>query len=268
VEQQFHIAIIHMARQNGTGTQAIERAAQLLVQVLQSEEPLGVGELALATDLPKSTCSRLLRALELQGLIQRDGARGNFRAGPVLHQFARRAASGVDLVAIADATLSRLAELTGETINLAVPSAAGVEHIAQRESKHFLGSSNWVGRRAPYHSAANGKVLLAYGAARIPRRLERYTEHTIVDRDALEAELEKVRLRGYATAAEELEPGLVAVAAPVHGADGEVVAALSLSAPTVRMSPGRLNEAGQLLIQHAAALSARLGYREAKRGAA
>ena len=252
-----------------TGTQAIDRAAQLLVRVLEADEPTTVGDLAQATELPKSTTSRLLRALELQGLVQRDEARSGLRPGPVLIRFARRAATGVDLVGLADDLLTRLAEKTGETINLAVPNAVGIEHLAQRDSRHFLGSTSWVGRHVPYHCSANGKVFLAYGAARFPKgALERRTARTITDRDELQAELARVRTRGFATTIEELEPGLVAIAAPVHGPDGTVLAAISISAPTIRLTPARLDELGALLLEHTAELSERLGYHDAKRGAA
>ena len=253
-----------------SGTQSIDRAAQLLVHVLESAQPPTVGALAVAAGLPKSTTSRLVRALERQGLVERDGARGSVRPGHVLERFARGTVGTADLVASAADTLRRISDVCGETVNLAVPGRAGVDHLAQRDSRHFIGGTNWVGRAAPLHCTANGKVLLAFGAAKLPAgQLERLTPHTVVDRAALEAELVVVRTRGYATTLEELEPGLVAVAAPVFGpGSGEAVAALSISGPTIRLTPARLNELGALLIDHAAGLSARLDHHDAKRGAA
>jgi IclR family acetate operon transcriptional repressor len=250
------------------GTQSIDRAAQLLVQVVENPEPTSVGSLAETTGLPKSTTSRLVAALERQGLVQRDGARGSLSPGPVLLRFARRDGE-LDLPTIAHDTLRRLAEESGETINLAVAGPLGVEQIAQEDSRHFLGGTNWVGRRVPFHCSANGKVLVAFGAARVPDQdLERLTPHTIVDRGEFDKELERVRARGYATAADELEPGLSAVAAPVFGPNGEAIAALSISGPSIRMPAARLEELGALLVQHAAELSALLDHHEAKRGAA
>jgi DNA-binding IclR family transcriptional regulator len=186
----------------------------------------------------------------------------------VLLRFARRG-DEIDLPALAHDTLRRLAEETGETINLAVAGPVGVEQIAQEDSRHFLGGTNWVGRRVPFHCSANGKALLAFGAARSPDgELERLTPQTIVDRHRLDAELTAVRTRGYAIAVDELEPGLSAVAAPVFGADGTAIAALSISGPTIRMPAARLEELGALLVHHAAELSALLDHHEAKRGAA
>jgi IclR family transcriptional regulator, acetate operon repressor len=250
------------------GTQSIDRAAQLLVHVVENPVPTSVGSLAETTGLPKSTTSRLVGALERQGLLQRDSARGNLSPGPVLLRFARRGGE-LDLPALAHDTLRGLAEETGETINLAVAGPFGVEQIAQEDSRHFLGGTNWVGRRVPFHCSANGKALLAFGAARLPDgELERLAPHTIVDRRALDAELKDVRGRGYATAADELEPGLSAVAAAVFDANHNAVAALSISGPTFRMPAARLEELGALLVRHAAELSALLDHHEAKRGAA
>ncbi|MGZ4291439.1 MAG: helix-turn-helix domain-containing protein [Gaiellaceae bacterium] len=130
-----------------TGTQAIDRAAELLVRVVESHRPLGVGELAADTGLPKSTTSRLVGALERRGLVQRAGDR-RVAPGPVLLRFAHRDSSA-GLVELAAPALRALATLSGETINLGVPTPLGVEHLAQEDSRHFVGGTNWVGRRVP-----------------------------------------------------------------------------------------------------------------------
>ncbi|MFN2629714.1 MAG: IclR family transcriptional regulator [Gaiellaceae bacterium] len=238
-----------------TGTQSIERAAQLLVRVVESARPLAVGELAEAACLPKSTTSRLVGALERQGLVQRVGERGRVRPGPILLRFAQRDLPEANLVELSGPALRRLAEESGETINLGVPTPLGVEHLAQQDSRHFVGGTNWVGRRVPHQSTANGKIFLAYGAAPAPAG---------TDARALEA----IRTRGYATAVDELEHGLSALAAPVFGPGGEVVAALSISGPTIRLTPERVEGLAPLLLEQCRALSARLGHPDIERGAA
>jgi IclR family acetate operon transcriptional repressor len=251
-----------------SGTQAIDRAAQLLVRVVESVQPPSVSELAEGSGLPKSTTSRLVGALERQGLVQRTGGdRGRLRPGPVLLRFAHRdgAQSLADLAA---PELERLALASRETINLAVPSPLGAEHLAQRDSEHFVGVTSWVGRRVPHHVAANGKVFMAFGAVAIPDRLTEFTHHTITDRAALEAELERVRARGYSIAVDELELGLAALAAPVRGVGPEVVAALSISGPTTRLTPERIERLAPLLIEECESLGRRLGHRDHERGAA
>lgn len=236
------------------GARSIERAAQLLVRVVENDEPETVSELAETTGLPRSTASRLVAALERQGLVERDGGRGSIRPGPVLVSFARRRVPSADLVSACGPALERLAEATGETANLGVPTPHGVEQLAQRDSRHFLGSTNWVGRTVPYHASAVGKVFLAYDAVQMPQTLEPLTTRTIVDRADLARDLDDARACGYAAAIEELEPGLWAVAAPLRGTTG-VIGALSVSGPTVRFHDGLLEEIGALVVEEASTVS-------------
>jgi IclR family acetate operon transcriptional repressor len=231
-----------------TGTQAIDRAAQLLVRVVESVQPPSVGELAERAGLPKSTTSRLVGALERQGLVQRLGERGRLRPGPVLLRYANRDASST-LVELAAPSLRRLADASGETINLAVPGIDGVEHLAQEDTAHFVGVTDWVGRKVSFDLAANGKVFLAYGTS--PPK-----------------ELAHVRARGFATSIDELELGLSAFAAPVFGPAGEALAALSISGPTARLTSERIAQLAPLLIDEANTLAERLGHRDHTRGAA
>ena len=141
--------------------------------------------------------------------------------------------------------------------------------LDQRDSRHILGSTNWVGRRVPNHASVVGKVFLAEGAVPFPEEpLERLAPATITDRTALARELQGVRTHGYATAVDELEPGLWAVAAPVRDAAGAVVAALSISGPTARLHDRSLDELGALVRDEASTLSVRNGYDHPKRGAA
>src|SRR5208282_1949410 len=118
----------------------------------------------------------------------------------------------------------------------------------------------------PLHCSALGKVLLAYGTAQLPPgapgALERRTDKTITTEAELRADLATVRARGYAVTDEELEPGLIAVATPIRGYDGAVVAALSVSAPTNRMSRDEVAAAAGCCAEEAAGLSAVLGYRQ------
>ena len=221
-----------------TGTQAIERAAQLLVRVVEAPQPPSIGELSARAGLPKSTTSRLVGALERQGLVERLGTRGRLRPGPVLLRYASRDASQA-LVALAQPSLRRLADESGETINLAVPGPEGVEHLAQEDTAHLVGVTDWVGRRVPFELAANGKCFLAFDG-----------------REVEDAEL--IRSRGYATSIDELEVGLSALSAPVLDADGTAIAALSISGPTSRLTAERIEELAPPLRDEAAILTRRL----------
>jgi DNA-binding IclR family transcriptional regulator len=240
--------------------QSIDRAATLLVHLLDSEGPTTLAELTEAADLPKSTTSRLLSTLERHGLVHQAGQRGTFEPGPAIMRFAHRSAVDRTLIELSEPSLAALSEESGETVNLAVPTAFGVEHLAQADARHFLGTGQWVERRVDYHCTANGKLFLAFGAAELPiGKLARLTPHTVLDREQLEEELEQVRADDFATAIDELEVGLSAMAAPVRGPTGDVIAALSISGPAMRLTPSRIAGLRPLLIDEARQLSERLG---------
>src|SRR5258708_15235336 len=113
-----------------------------------------------------------------------------------------------------------------------------VQQIAQVDSRYMIGGTNWVGLAVPLHCSALGKVLLAFGAAAMPcEPFEARTARTLTTRAALEAELVTVRVNGYAVTDEELEPGLVAGAAPVFAGGLPAMAAISVSAPAARLTP-------------------------------
>jgi IclR family acetate operon transcriptional repressor len=262
VEQQFQISRPAGSPADAVkGTTAIDRGAELLVRVLESAEPVALAELASASGIPKSTASRLLSALERQGLVEQEGERGRLRPGPAILRVAERNLLERNVVELATASLDALGQLSGETINLAVPAHQGVEHIAQVESRHFLGAGQWLGRSVDYHCTAVGKVFMAFGRATIAAApLAQLTPHTVTSPARLREELEVVRAESFATAVDELEIGLAAIAAPVHGAGGEVVAALSISGPTTRLTDERIAELKPVLIDEAANLSRRLGH--------
>ena len=246
MEQQFQA--------NGPGTAAIDRGADLLVRVLESEEPVALGELASAAGLPKSTASRLISALERRGLIEQDGERGRLRPGPAILRVAERGMLERNIIEVSRQALDALSEATGETVNLAVPGPDGVEHIAQVDSRHFLGAGQWLGRSVGYEHSANGKVFAAFGRAP--------AETDGAPANETNGELQAVRRDGFAKSIDELETGLSAMAAPVWGARGEVIAALSISGPTLRMTPSRIDELRPVLTSEARTLSRRLGHHD------
>ena len=245
--------------QAATGTQAVDRAATLLVSVLESDPPPTFTDLLRTSGLAKSTLSRLLSSLERHDLVTRTDD-GMLRPGAVLARFAQSGRHNDELIALASPHFETLSEATGETITLGVMVAQEVEQIFQVDSTFIMGNVNWVGLRLPLHCTALGKVFLADGAPLPEGRLERRTPRTVSSRVRLEAELSQVRERGWAVADSELEPGLVAVAAPVRGADGRTVAALSISGPSIRIGRDQHASLGDLLVREADLLSSRLSH--------
>jgi DNA-binding IclR family transcriptional regulator len=249
---------------DGNAVRSVDRAAALLLALGESPGAAGVTELARRLGLHKSTASRLLATLERRGLVEQDDETGKYRLGLVVIRLAERAERTLDLRGIATPELERLARLTHETTSLGVLDGDQLLCVAQADGPNLVAVGDWTGRATPLHCVASGKVVMAALAERevvriVKRGLPRYTERTIVELEPLLEELARVRRRGYATAIGEFELGLNAVAAPVHDARGQVIAAVDIWGPTFRLTPRRVPELAAQVREAAAAISVRLG---------
>ena len=225
-----------------TGTQAVDRAADLLVEVLKSEKPVTFSYLTNKSGLAKGTASRLISALERNGLLQRN-KKGEIETGITINQFASRISSISRLVSKLQPLMRQIGNETGETISLAISGNDAVENIAQIDAKYLLSSRNWIGQKVPFHASAAGKVLLAFQNIDISKiKLDKLTNSTIVSKADLENEISKVRNNNYAVIIDELEMGLVAISVPVKNETGEVIAALSVSGPSARLNQQKIKE--------------------------
>lgn len=250
-----------------TGTQAIDRAASLIAAVVHADEPLSFLDLHEESGLPRSTTSRLLAALERTELLERNAA-GSYVAGPLFWLYAARHDPWEELVRLAQPTLDRIGDDTGETVNLSVTRGDRVVQVAQVDTSYLLGTKDWTQIDVPVHCSALGKVMLAYHALELPPgQLEQVTPATITDREVLTRQLAQVARRGYASTIDELELGLTGVAAVVRGSGGEAIAALGVSGPNPRLED-RLDEIGRLLNDRAEQLSGLLRRRTRKEGVA
>ena len=170
----------------------------------------------------------------------------------------------LDVVQEARPISRQLAAATGETVNFAVLADQSALYVDQVAGSSSLQSHNWVGQHIPLHATSNGKVLLSGlsddDIADTLDALAPFTAATITDRALLGKEIEAVRERGYATAVDELEVGLTAVAAPIRNAHGDVIAALSVSGPSFRLDAARIEEVVPLLLDAVREVSHRLGW--------
>lgn len=256
-----------MAASGPAGSQAIDRAAALIATIVETGEPRTFTSLVEEVGLAKSTTSRLLQALERNRLVRRDRA-GLFRPGPLFAIYATQHDSSQDLLELAQPVLDDLSEDTGETVNLAVPRGAEVVHVAQVDSTFVLGATNWLDVTVPPHCSALGKVFYAYGAMPMPVGELPATTQGRTTRRQFERGLGEVTRQGWALTWEELEEGLVAIAAPVHAKDGTVIAAVSVSGPTTRINKADAARIGSRLARETRGVSRQLGYRPGKEGAA
>ena len=218
-----------------TGTQAIDRACDLLVRVMNADGPVTLTELVTATGLAKGTTSRILNALDRSGLLARS-IHGGYETGPILNHYAIRGGAYAALIDTMTPAMEEIAAVSRETVSLAVAGRDAIDSIAQVDGTYLLGSRNWVGETVPAHCSAGGKVLLAFGALSLPSHLEALTPATITDASVLDRQLRLVRERGYAVIRNELEPGLVSVAVPVFSSNGKILAAMSVTGPAERIT--------------------------------
>jgi DNA-binding IclR family transcriptional regulator len=244
-------------------SQSLDRALALLDELAGG--PKNLDQLATRLGVHKSTVLRLLRTLEARRFVQRADAR-HYRLGTTLFDLAFRALDERDVRRAVEPAARELNAATGHTVHLASYEDGEVIYIDKYESRHNVRMYSRIGRRAPLHCTAVAKVLVA--ALPEPERhriaegidYPRFTANTVTDAGAFLAELVGVRTRGYAVDDAEHEDFIHCVAAPVRGARGEVLAALSLSVPTVVLDLDGLLELVPALCAAAAKASVECGY--------
>jgi DNA-binding IclR family transcriptional regulator len=267
------VRAIHRSGSDRYRIQVLDRAFSILDVLAEAEGELDRVELAKRLSLHKSTLHRLLMILEQRQLIRKSRVHGKYSLGMRLFELGSRAIEQVDLRDRAEPFLCRLVKEVGETSHIAILNGTEMLSIINVQGPRKVRTPTTSGGRIPVHCTAVGKALLAFLPiahlrSLIPTlSLQRFTDKTIVTREALEAELLRVRARGYAVDDEEIEDGLRCVGAPIHGHGGQVVAAISIAGPIFRMAKRRLPELGRAVSGTAHDLSFDLGYRVQGRAA-
>jgi DNA-binding IclR family transcriptional regulator len=219
---------------------AIQRAFRVLDAVSSNPEGLSLAEISRVVGLPKPTVFRILGTLERDGLIVREPGHRRFLAGGRLAQLASAVLMGSPQRAARRAILDELVEHVGETCNLTVPNGHEVLYIDRSEADRSFLPGLRPGAALPLYAAASGKLFLSEmtdrARARFGRQVPRvpYTRQTLVDAEALERELKRIRSQGYATELDEYLPGRCCVAVGVRGDTRRLVAAVSIEARTER----------------------------------
>jgi DNA-binding IclR family transcriptional regulator len=238
--------------------------AGAVLRTFSHERPeLTLQELKAATGLPLTTCQRIVANLVAEHLLDRVGDR--YCVGYGIIELAAVASHGRPLARILQPIVRELRDRTQETACVFVPEGTMRVCIAVAPAANAVRVEAYVGRTAPLHLGATGKVLLAYDDDRLglllDRELERLTEHTMASHEALVAETRRIRRKGFAISSQESRVGLSGIAAPVFDANGSVVAAIALSLPTQRSSKQQLSRWAPIVIEMGQQASARLGHR-------
>jgi len=253
-------------RQNNL-TQSVTRAMGIL-KCFSDETPLlRVSDISARLDLTPSLVSRVLMTLEAEGFVERDEETGFYRLGKSIIALSSVALNHNRLSSEALPEMQAVAAEWGLGVNLSVLDGDSIFYLANCDGRQAPRAYTLVGRRNPLHATGMGKVLLAHLPLRERTQyLERlslpaYTTHTLTERAALNAELERVYAQGWATEIEELALGRGCVASPIRDRMGKVVAAISISGPLSALRwEERRQELIDLVIETADRISIRMGY--------
>lgn len=244
------------------GVRALERGLALL-EALGRAPKSSLAELAQGANLAPSTAFRLLDTLQKCGFAAQCQQTGHYQLGLRAFEVGSAYLPRLQLNDVALPVMRELMQAFGETVNLAVADQADAVYVAQVEGEQMLRMFTRLGARTPAYCSGVGKALLAWSPTQTVRAVlgdgpwPASTEHTLTTFKALERELKQVRRQGYAVDNEEREVGVRCVAVPITDAAGAVVAALSLSAPTVRLPEQRLEDIVPTLIDAGRRISER-----------
>ena len=243
---------------------AVDRAVRMLAELRHDEAGKGISVLARDLGIPKSSAFQIAATLVHHGFLECDRDTRRYRLGSAMEQLVGSTPVRADLPVLAAPHLRALAEETGLTALLGLPSDGGTVLAARGDSPEALGISAPVGFRLDAKAGAFGKVFATglEGAAltRFLRDLPAYTGRSITAAAAYRQELERVRERGFATDFEEYLEGVRAVAAPVLDHDGATVAAVCVLAVAAGLKRAQLRSVAGAVRQTAATLSRDLGH--------
>jgi IclR family transcriptional regulator, acetate operon repressor len=253
-----------LGRQQPGSVQALDRGLALL-EIIAQADGLSLTSIAQRAGVAASTAHRILATLKAAGFIQCDEARGGYLIGVKAFKIGSAFLRNRKLVDVGRGVMRDLMGASGETTNLGIENDGSVVFVSQLESHHAIRAFHRPGARGPLHASSLGKAMLAWlpepTVTQILHRvgLPKLTERTIVDPQALLADLALTRQRGWAIDDEERADGLRCTGAPVFNEHAEVIGALSISGPTIRVTDERLGELGPLVKRAAADLTDRVG---------
>jgi len=225
-------------------SQTLTRGLQLLDLLAAGHEGKSVRDLAAAMGLARSIVQRLLNSLEAQGFIVHHPSKVGYRLSIKLWSLGCAAINGLGLTALAKPHLEVLSNETRETVKLSMLEGMEVVSVDSIETSQTVRAYLPIGGRAPAKLAATGRVIIAFQNAS----------------DAVPENI-VIRKRGYAVNKGDWQPGVGAIAAPVFGADGAVIASIGVIMPLIRLKAMQIPRIGALCLAASLRISEAAGYR-------
>ncbi len=249
---------------------AVIKSYDKLVTVLdfiQEHPHIKLQDLADGLNMSKSTLHRIVTELVEYSFLSRDSKSLTYKLGTKLLEYGNSVIEELDIRSDSSDIITELNRLTKETVHLAVLVDERIVYVDKRESQHAIRMYSLVGKEAPVHCTGVGKAILAFleeemvEAVLKKHELIAHTEHTITDRKEFYRELEKIREEGVAFDREEHENGIICIAAPIRNYDDHVLASISITSITNRMTIEKLKEFKKPLLEATNKISRRLGCR-------
>lgn len=254
----------------GNLVQTIERVANIFDVMAQSARGISLKELSAGVGLPKGTTHRLLSSLAYFGYVRQVSENKNYQLGFKLVELGNRLLNQLDVRAQARPFLVGLSKGIKETVHLVVfdqNEALYVDKVESDEKPGGLQMVSRVGLRIPAHCSSVGKVFLAQlsdselDTLIKEKGLTKRTQNTITDPEELKQHLKVIRQKGYAVDDEENEKCIRCVGAPIFNQRGQVIAAISISGPTIRITQKIIQQTlRKAVIRTALDISREMGY--------
>jgi IclR family acetate operon transcriptional repressor len=243
---------------------SVDRALKLLLMLEANSQDMGVTEISKMLKVQKSTAHSLLQTLLFRGFVQQND-NGRYTLGVRLIQLGAVCEERLDIRTLANPIMTELAEETNEIALLAVLSDDELIIVKKVEPQRPFLVIPKFNFSIALHSTSVGKVLLAHASEEIrniitARGFERYTQYTINNVELLHDELAKVKKQGYAIGCNETIDGITCIGVPVYGNNSSVIAAISISSASSRLTPDKYSHVIKILKQKSQAISQRLGH--------
>jgi len=246
---------------------SVDRAIRIL-ELLSENNKMGITEISKKLNLPKTTTYDIVSTLHERGILEKDEENNRYFLGLKLFELGDAARANFELRKIAVPYLKELNSKLDETVHLTVRDNDEVLYIECFESTKRLRTYSVIGVRAPLYCTAVGKALLAFlpdeEINKIVRKkgFIRFTPNTITDEKRLFDEIKKIRELGYSIDDVEHEEGVRCVGAPIRDHTGRVVASISVSGPTQRVTKSKVPQLAKIVMATAEEISSRLGYKK------
>ncbi len=246
-------------------TKSVEKAIKILEAFSEDNFEMSLSEVSKKVNLPKATAYRIIGTLKDNGLIDQREENGKYRLGLKLFELGSLVFERLKLREVALPYMETLSRECGETVHLGVLQGDEVISIESCESSFDLRSSVYIGKRAPLYCTAVGKTLFAFlpleEISRILKsKRKRYAKNTIIEREKLEEELREVREKGFALDNMEHEEGMRCVAVPIKNHENKVLASLSISGPSIRITEDKISQLFLMAKDTAYKISKNLGF--------